>query len=300
MIAGSRCRPTRGRPKNRKLELDAAEIRFRAERRLGEMMAEQRETIGLAQGKRTDLGPNSTQVGTPTLAEAGIDKHLADRARKMAAVPAAEFEEKVAAFRARGSEEGARVTSDLLARGGQHLYGGSGDNEWYTPAEYLDAAREVLGSIDLDPASCEVAQRTVRATAFFTAEADGLSREWHGRVWLNPPYSQPLIADFVSKLLAERRSRRVTDAIMLTHNCTDTAWFHEAAGGADATCFTRGRIGFYKNDEGASGSALRGQTFFYFGDDVERFATVFAAVGFISLPYRGEAYLRNNVTLRAA
>jgi hypothetical protein len=56
-------------------DLDAA-----AERRIGELMEAQRETVGLAQGRRTDLGPKPTQVGT--LAEAGIDKHLADRARK--------------------------------------------------------------------------------------------------------------------------------------------------------------------------------------------------------------------------
>jgi hypothetical protein len=36
--------------KNKQLEIDAAEIRIRAERRLGEMMREQKETIGLANG----------------------------------------------------------------------------------------------------------------------------------------------------------------------------------------------------------------------------------------------------------
>jgi hypothetical protein len=49
---------------------------------VGELIAAQRETVGLAQGKRTDLGPERTQVDKPTLVEAGIDKHLADRARK--------------------------------------------------------------------------------------------------------------------------------------------------------------------------------------------------------------------------
>jgi hypothetical protein len=70
--------------KNKQLEIDAAEIRLRAERRIGELMKQQKETVGLAQGKRTDLGPKRTQVDKPTLADAGIDKHLADRARKLA------------------------------------------------------------------------------------------------------------------------------------------------------------------------------------------------------------------------
>ena len=62
---------------------------------------------------------------------------------------------------------------------------GTGEFERYTPAFYIEAAREVLGAIDLDPASCEMAQRTVQATEFLTAQSDpdGLNREWHGRAW---------------------------------------------------------------------------------------------------------------------
>jgi phage N-6-adenine-methyltransferase len=121
---------------------------------------------------------------------------------------------------------------------------GTGENEWYTPPEYLDHARAVLGEIDLDPASSRDAQRTVKAAEFFTLSDDGLKHEWRGRVWLNPPYAQPAIAHFVSKMMEERLSGRVTAAIMLTHNYTDTAWFQEAASVADAICFTRGRVRF--------------------------------------------------------
>ncbi len=74
--------------------------------------------------------------------------------------------------------------------------------EWYTPGEYVEAARAVLGGIDLDPASSELANETVRATEFFTEEDDGLSRQWRGRVWLNPPYGR-LCPGFVAKLSAE-------------------------------------------------------------------------------------------------
>jgi hypothetical protein len=59
--------------------------------------------------------------------------------------------------------------------------------EHYTPPDVVEAARVTLGGIDLDPASCELANRTVRAQRIYTSTDDGLAREWRGRVFLNPP-----------------------------------------------------------------------------------------------------------------
>lgn len=171
----------------------------------------------------------------------------------------------------------------------RHVRGtfGTGENEWYTPEAYLSAAHDVLGAIDLDPASSAAAQKRVRAAKFFTKADDGLKHEWRGRVWLNPPYAQPAIADFVQKMVDEVRAGRVSTAIMLTHNYTDTTWFHAAAGIADAICFTRGRIRF----EGAGGelaAPTQGQAFFYFGERTEAFAQRFKNIGFIVRPFTGE------------
>ena len=75
--------------KDKSLEADAFEIRRRAERRLGELMREQKETVGMNPGTRL-IGGDSASGGSiadppeiiPTLADAGIDKHLADTAPK--------------------------------------------------------------------------------------------------------------------------------------------------------------------------------------------------------------------------
>ena len=81
--------------KNKELELDAAEIRIRAERRLGELMGEQRVADGFSVGGRPKkTGFTKYPVSKPpTLADAGIDKRLANRARTLAAVAKDDFEQ---------------------------------------------------------------------------------------------------------------------------------------------------------------------------------------------------------------
>jgi phage N-6-adenine-methyltransferase len=267
--------------KNKQLEIDASEIRFRAERRIGELMAAQKQA-GLMSNGAANAGWKETRVQSapPTLAEAGIDKNLADRARKYAAVPEMEFESILADRRERIETENKRVTVNLIEAGVRGTTG-TGENEWYTPADHIALARQAMGGIDLDPASSHVANRVVQAETFYSAETNGLDKEWAGRVWLNPPYAQPFIAQFADKMVEEWKSGRVEAAIVLTHNYTDTAWFQSLAETASAICFTRGRVRFV-SPAGELAAPTQGQAFFYFGSDVDIFADVFADVGFIA------------------
>lgn len=105
--------------KDKTLEVDAAEIRLRAERRLGELIAAQKATVGLNAGNR--YGGSSEEPPVPTLADAGIDKKLSARAQKLAAVPAEQFEAEVGEWRERVEAEGARVTARLEAAGAKAL-----------------------------------------------------------------------------------------------------------------------------------------------------------------------------------
>jgi|GEM_PF-3065649 len=106
--------------KNKQLEVDAAEIRLRAERHIGELMEAQR-CAGLmaSAGRRSDkIGLDENPIPkNPSLAEVGIDKSLANRARKLAAVPCEKFEQHIGAWRDRVSQEGERVSMALIAEG---------------------------------------------------------------------------------------------------------------------------------------------------------------------------------------
>jgi N6-adenosine-specific RNA methylase IME4 len=107
--------------KNRELETDAAEIRLRAERRIGEMIAQQKATVGLAKGgqpyQKTTGIPENPVARSGTLADNGIDKNLAHRARKLAAVPEAKFEARLASWREETQAGNERVSLDLLREG---------------------------------------------------------------------------------------------------------------------------------------------------------------------------------------
>ncbi len=172
-----------------------------------------------------------------------------------------------------------------LAGPGPHVAHATGEEEWYTPAEHLDAARLALGAIDLDPASCDLAQQAVRAVAYFTKADDGLTKPWAGRVWLNPPYRN--VRPFADKLATHYRAGEVTAAIALVNNCTDTLWFKPLAETAAALCFPVGRVKFTDAHGNTDrGSPLQGQVFVYLGDDADGFRAAFEGFGTVWVPFR--------------
>lgn len=110
-------------------------------------------------------------------------------------------------------------------------------NDWLTPQHILDA----LPRFDLDP--CANSQHPLRcADNAYTVDDDGLSRDWFGRVWLNPPYG-PHAAAWLERL-AEHG-----DGIALIFARTETAGFFDHVWHkATALLFLRGRLKFLRPD----------------------------------------------------
>lgn len=216
--------------------------------------------------------------GAPELIEAVETGEASVSAAALVVTLPKEEQAEIASMGGRAVAEAAREI-----REGKHVRGtfGTGENEWYTPGQHIELARQVLGTIELDPASSHVANQTVKAERFFSQETNGLEKEWAGNVWLNPPYAQPAIAQFADKMVAEWQSCRVTAAIVLTHNYTDTAWFQTLARAATAICFTRGRVRFV-SPAGELAAPTQGQAFFYFGPETDIFADVFGQIGFVA------------------
>jgi phage N-6-adenine-methyltransferase len=151
-------------------------------------------------------------------------------------------------------------------------------DEWYTPQEYIEAARQVMGAIDLDPASSELAQTVVQAGAYLTRFDDGLRQmRWlHQRIWLNPPYSNP--GPWIEKLVSEHQAGPYcTEAIVLVNNATETSWFQLLLE-RYPLCLPARRLAFWRHDH-ANVGARQGQAFFYLGPNAAKFQEIFSQFG---------------------
>jgi hypothetical protein len=111
-------------------------------------------------------------------------------------------------------------------------------DEWYTPPEIFGA----LGlTFDLDP--CSSGDDYVPARHRYTKADDGLSKEWIGLVWMNPPFGGrngqvPWLERFFDHGCG----------IALVSARTSAAWFHDHAPQADALLFPKGKTKFLRPD----------------------------------------------------
>lgn len=171
---------------------------------------------------------------------------------------------------------------------------------WYTPKSYVDAARRVMGGIDLDPFSSEEANKTVGAPLIFTEKLSAFDRPWRTsrmvaeypdglRVWMNPPYSAGLIHRATAAFLEARAAGHIQQAVVLVNNSTDTQWFKALREAAEAVCMTTHRIAFETLDGKRVSGNTRGQVFFYFGSaaQAEAFTVEFSAYGWCISRDRG-------------
>lgn len=160
-----------------------------------------------------------------------------------------------------------------------HVSHNSGENEWYTPPKFVEAAKEVMGGVDVDPASSKIANETVNAKTYYDTESDGLEQKWKGRVWMNPPYSQPHISQFCNTLAKKLSTGEVTEACVLVNNATETGFGQKLLGLCAAVCFPSGRIKFLDVEGEAKGAPLQGQMILYYGVHSQHFLSEFGKFG---------------------
>lgn len=187
----------------------------------------------------------------------------------------------------------------------------SGDTEYYTDTQITDASREVMGSIDLDPASSILANKYVKAGKIFTKEDDGLAQDWFGNTFMNHPFSKgekacpedrskckkkscrdrgyhidediPSNADWINKLLFEYASGRVKQSCNICFAATSEGWFRPLH--RFPQCYLIPRTNYYLPDGTKKEGVLKGSVVTYLGSHVDKFAKVFSKFGEVKIPY---------------
>lgn len=124
---------------------------------------------------------------------------------------------------------------------GSHQSARAGSETWFSPPAIIEA----LGgweSFDLDPAS-HIDRPWPTAREHYTVEGNGLLLPWHGRIWLNPPYTVSLISQFLGRLAEHDHGV----ALIFARTETD-AFFRHVWERASGLLFLRGRLTFHRAD----------------------------------------------------
>lgn len=158
----------------------------------------------------------------------------------------------------------------------------SKSNEWYTPPWLIELARECMGSIDLDPASCATAQKWIQADIWYGEGVNGLIHPWNGNIWLNPPYgrtvNQSNAGIWATKLEQEYNMDRVQQAILLVNSAHGYEWYESLWRKYPVICL-RDRVRFVNIEGKIGGQSKKAQTLVYFGRRIVRFERIFKHLG---------------------
>ena len=194
----------------------------------------------------------------------------------------------------------------------QKINQNSGCNEYYTPSRFIESARKVMGGITLDPASCAIANKTVKADTFYTKEDNGLILPWSGKVWMNHPFSKGELAckkyksealkgqyqckkdackkrgyhidqdlpgneDWISKLINSYHAGDVEQSMNISFASTSEDWFIPLLDYPQ--CFISKRVNYYNAEGKEVKGAPKGSVITYLGDDYLSFKREFSQYG---------------------
>jgi ParB family transcriptional regulator, chromosome partitioning protein len=157
-------------------------------------------------------------------------------------------------------------------------------NQWYTPIEIINKVKKVFGGeIDLDPASCAEANKVVGALDFYDEQQNGLTKNWFGNVFLNPPYSSPLIGHFCEKSVNEWFINHTKSTIILLKEGATNAWFRPLRN--QITCYLDQRVKFVDGTTGKVCEHPRsGHCMVYLGENKNKFVEIMSENGFAYFP----------------
>lgn len=153
----------------------------------------------------------------------------------------------------------------------------SGDTEYYTDPKFVIAARQVMGSIDLDPASSIEANEIVRATNIYTKNDDSINQVWRGNVWMNHPFSRDNNPLFINKIIEDYKNGHIKQACFITYASTSEKWFKRLYD--YPICFLVPRANYFRMDGTKKSGVQKGSAVTYLGENKSKFCEIYSQYG---------------------
>lgn len=165
----------------------------------------------------------------------------------------------------------------------QYINATSSCVEWYTPSEIIEAARKTLGYIELDPFSCDTANKVVKAEHIYTKRDDGFHQDWFGKVWVNHPFSRENNKMIAMKAINEHHGNNC-EIVMITFAATSESWFKPLLSWPQ--CYIHGRTNYLDEQGNKVKGVTKGSVVTYLGKNVDKFYEAFKHLGTIKVQYR--------------
>ena len=165
---------------------------------------------------------------------------------------------------------------------------GNRKDTWNTPVEFVGDVVKFFGTIDLDPCSNSEGDPNVPALNYYTEETNGLAHDWHGKVFMNHPYSNS--KEWIPYAASQYESGNAQELVLLIKLDVSTKWWQSVSKYPWIAINKRMKFG-----DGKGASPFQ-SAIIYLGKDLDRFNKVFGKYGTLYEPYSKLDYSKVGLT----
>jgi len=154
---------------------------------------------------------------------------------------------------------------------------GNRTDKWNTPTNFVGDVIKFFGKIDLDPCCNDKDNPNVPANKYYDESDDGLSHKWHGKVFMNHPYSNS--KEWIPYAVSQYQQGNAKELVLLIKLDVSTKWWKSCCNYPWIAINKRMKFG-----DGKGASPFQ-SAIIYLGDNLTHFNEVFGKYGTLYVPF---------------
>ena len=166
---------------------------------------------------------------------------------------------------------------------------GNRKDTWNSPTEFVGDVVKFFGTVDLDPCCNDVDNPNVPALNYYTEETNGLIHKWHGKVFMNHPYSES--KTWIPYAVSQYEQGNTSEMVLLIKLDVSTKWWRSVSNYPWIAVNSRLRF------SAAKSAAPFQSAIIYLGKNLEKFNTVFGKYGTLYVPHEEVSQATLNLLL---